>query len=655
MPFTPYPLDYEDNPRISDTSCGGDPTAVEVTLEHASTKASANSIPRRVILLNPANNWSMSVGRASSSVGQTEAVDNAYFSSKVVSRNHAIVSATPSNKMVYVTDVSSMHGTHLDGRRLPAQERQPVSDGDILTFGSQIDRGEVSFYPIEVQMSTSWQNGRRRLRAYELPPSTPSSGQVQRTTHESDFSDGGSEYSAVDSDDEGQSDDAVHADVTVEKVPSNIDPPRRFTVPESDFSEDNESLFSEDDVQDPDVGRSGASGSISTDIGADEDPSDVQVGKEAPADIIVFTPTSPAPVSIAQPNHSDMVVESTDAQLYDEREDHYCSGDAQSEVQSEIEEEGSNSGDVDEDAEETEKWRIMEGDLDRGVAIPASRPLSQGYAHQISPPNATLARAPVPQPTPGYDLAYPGYGSSTQVPMTAPWSTHSLPSHMQPQPPTYFSGHRPNTSFSSPNALSTGCNYGWTGNDEALNYLPPGPEFDPPNGTSGHAYAPLMPTTAREMSHISSYAHVANDENRHSPNNIDSNVRSIERDVGSSPHASGSAINPLKRKVRALSEEMDDSMEALQERDLASSEDSVEIRTPEPGDSPRVVVAGSEASEQRAAKRQKLEHESPGSGILSRCMTFLSYAATGVGGVAVGVVGTVVGLNMLPEDYFPGP
>lgn len=43
---------------------------------------------------------------------------------------------------VTLTDIGSMHGTYIDGRRLQPQEQAIIVQGKVVTFGADILRGE---------------------------------------------------------------------------------------------------------------------------------------------------------------------------------------------------------------------------------------------------------------------------------------------------------------------------------------------------------------------------------------------------------------------------------------------------------------------------------------------------------------------------------
>jgi len=72
------------------------------------------------------------------------ASNNAYIDSPVISRNHAVFTAhADSGKpQVFVTDLGSMHGTMVNGERLPTNMPKQLSSGDKLQFGIDVNRNE---------------------------------------------------------------------------------------------------------------------------------------------------------------------------------------------------------------------------------------------------------------------------------------------------------------------------------------------------------------------------------------------------------------------------------------------------------------------------------------------------------------------------------
>ncbi|OJD24470.1 hypothetical protein ACJ73_04172 [Blastomyces percursus] len=82
--------------------------------------------------------------------------NNAFFDSRVMSRSHAVITACLQKKQVSVSDTESMHGTWLNGNKLINNEKTPLGNLDVLTFGTKVTRGSETFEPLEVRLTLSW-------------------------------------------------------------------------------------------------------------------------------------------------------------------------------------------------------------------------------------------------------------------------------------------------------------------------------------------------------------------------------------------------------------------------------------------------------------------------------------------------------------------
>ncbi|KAA8571498.1 hypothetical protein EYC84_001498 [Monilinia fructicola] len=82
------------------------------------------------------------IGRASKSPnkGLQGATDNAWFDSPVMSRNHAEIIYSPSEKSIQIRDVGSMHGTFVNGEKL-GDNIKPLNLNDEIAFGVGVRRG----------------------------------------------------------------------------------------------------------------------------------------------------------------------------------------------------------------------------------------------------------------------------------------------------------------------------------------------------------------------------------------------------------------------------------------------------------------------------------------------------------------------------------
>lgn len=142
------------------------PTA-SVVLSPISPLGPESSITRSFTLSN--SNPLFEIGRSSKREvkNRTPAKDNGWFDSRVMSRDHAELGfnmdkeVSPpclpdcffpdpmeyaeqgsSQKMIYIRDFGSTHGTWLNNVKLIIGENTPLHSGDILRFGVDVDRGD---------------------------------------------------------------------------------------------------------------------------------------------------------------------------------------------------------------------------------------------------------------------------------------------------------------------------------------------------------------------------------------------------------------------------------------------------------------------------------------------------------------------------------
>lgn len=140
---------------------------VSVVLHPIGPLGPESSITRTFTLSN--SNPIFEIGRSSKREvkNRTPAKDNGWFDSRVMSRDHAELGfnmdnevssyyppfrcfprrmgyAEPrySQKMIYIRDFGSTHGTWLNNVKLVTDEATPLLNGDILRFGIDVDRGD---------------------------------------------------------------------------------------------------------------------------------------------------------------------------------------------------------------------------------------------------------------------------------------------------------------------------------------------------------------------------------------------------------------------------------------------------------------------------------------------------------------------------------
>lgn len=111
--------------------------------------------------------------------GSIPGPDNAWFTSKVVSRHHATIKAHPRSMILTIEDNNSMHGTYLNG--LPVKrEQMELLEHDVVTFGTDIVRHSETFSPLKTRITYEW------IEEDSPPEAQP---RTARNTFTADFSD----------------------------------------------------------------------------------------------------------------------------------------------------------------------------------------------------------------------------------------------------------------------------------------------------------------------------------------------------------------------------------------------------------------------------------------------------------------------------------
>ncbi|KAJ5336362.1 uncharacterized protein N7506_004384 [Penicillium brevicompactum] len=115
--------------------------------------------PTRSLILNPAENQvTVAIGRCSKREirKRTPEKDNAWYDSRVMSRDHSFITINSGRRIAHIRDNGSTHGTFLNDDKLITGLDTPLCDGDILRFGVNVDRGHDNFQAVEVKCKIYW-------------------------------------------------------------------------------------------------------------------------------------------------------------------------------------------------------------------------------------------------------------------------------------------------------------------------------------------------------------------------------------------------------------------------------------------------------------------------------------------------------------------
>ncbi|KAL9623863.1 MAG: hypothetical protein Q9160_001855 [Pyrenula sp. 1 TL-2023] len=126
--------------------------AVSITLDVSSD----DNVRFRQFTLKPSSQ-AIRVGRSSrNDENFMPGVQNAWFESRVISRNHATIRAVPDEQKLCLFDENSMHGSFVNGKKVANREMHPLLSGDKIVFGSDIVRGPEKFAPVVAKIDFEW-------------------------------------------------------------------------------------------------------------------------------------------------------------------------------------------------------------------------------------------------------------------------------------------------------------------------------------------------------------------------------------------------------------------------------------------------------------------------------------------------------------------
>ncbi|KAJ5566159.1 hypothetical protein N7535_007797 [Penicillium sp. DV-2018c] len=104
------------------------------------------------------NDTTIAIGRSSKREARKRNPEdtNGWFDSRVMSRDHALLNYSPRDKMIFICDCGSTHGTFVNDAKLVPNVDSPLFSGDIIRFGVSVDRGHEVFEALEVRCNITW-------------------------------------------------------------------------------------------------------------------------------------------------------------------------------------------------------------------------------------------------------------------------------------------------------------------------------------------------------------------------------------------------------------------------------------------------------------------------------------------------------------------
>ncbi|KAI1608750.1 hypothetical protein EDD37DRAFT_387820 [Exophiala viscosa] len=206
-------------------------------------------IPERHIVLKSPK-WSVKIGRGTQSGDEQlrPSASNAWFNSRVMSRSHAMIYADPENKTVHIQDIGSMHGTHFAGRTLKMNAPEPLFVRDVVTLGANVTRGSNYFTALNLMADWTWSD----ILTPAIDTAAGPSKSIYHNTFSADYSEDGFEQdpeSDVDFYEEEDYDTNAHVQSNAHQDP-DVDQERYLAETHVEEVEEREYVQLDDDDDD---------------------------------------------------------------------------------------------------------------------------------------------------------------------------------------------------------------------------------------------------------------------------------------------------------------------------------------------------------------------------------------------------------------------
>ncbi|KAG6012030.1 hypothetical protein E4U43_007978 [Claviceps pusilla] len=146
---------------------------VQVILTSVKKDSNADFVDRRILLTK--NNAEIDVGRSTKRDARLAAKpNNGWFDSPVMSRHHARLLFSPKNDSISIMDVGSLHGTFVNNSRIAMYEKRKLASGDILRFGTSVQKGRDTFAACEMKIMLKYgsSNPHERPMVFRVPDSS---------------------------------------------------------------------------------------------------------------------------------------------------------------------------------------------------------------------------------------------------------------------------------------------------------------------------------------------------------------------------------------------------------------------------------------------------------------------------------------------------